>query len=489
MKVTENDQMEQYAVHQAKYTVLYELTPHGYYTIDRAGSILELNNNGLRMLGLDNEDSTRNKFISYVTHDTQAIFSEFIENVFETQEKHSCKISIVNQKNPGIFTQLEGMSFDNGDKCLILAIDISDYEMLKRKASRYQNIFASLPNGILSFNAGNGKIIDVNQTLSDIIGFDSEKLMGKYIWEIPVFSGIIKSEEELPGIEQNLKKHYTIKIKNKTLELEVVKNVYEFENSKEIQLNFKDVTERISYLKALEESKASLQELNTAKDKFFSIISHDLRSPFNSIMGFTELLNEKIDKEDYRKVKQYSEIIQKSSWSAMELLTNLLEWSRSQNNRIDFNPEYFSLTPVVDEVLQFSAPAAEQKSIILKKDIGDISLVADKAMISTILRNLISNAIKFTNYNGQIIISAIEQTDHIRISVSDNGIGIEPQMLEQLFDLGEKYSRKGTIQETGTGLGLVLCKEFVQKHNGTIWAESKVDEGSTFHFTIPKSQE
>lgn len=485
MKVSDNSQLEQYAVHHSKYTMLYDFIPHGYFTLDREGSILELNRNGYRMLGLESANSARYKFIRYLTHDTQAIFTEFLEKIFESEEKQTCKVSIVIQDSPEIYTRLEGMSFDNGSKCILLACDITDYEMLKKKTTRYKNIFESLEHGILTIDADNGKITDVNQTLSDLIGFDTEQIMGKYIWEIPIFSEIITSEKELPSLLNNLKKHYSFEIKGNSLDLEVVSNAYEFDHTKEIQLNFKDISERTQYLNALEESQASLEALNSAKDKFFSILSHDLRSPFNSILGFTELLNEKIDREDYRKVKQYSQIIQKSSWNAMELLTNLLEWSRSLNNKIDFKPENISLSPLVDEVLKFSEPAAEQKSITLTKEIENISLVADKAMLNTVLRNLISNAIKFTHCGGQVKVSAKLQNDSVKISISDNGIGMEPQLLEHLFEFGEKQSRKGTMQETGTGLGLVLCKEFVQKHQGTIWAESNVDEGSTFHFTIP----
>ena len=365
-KMKGNNKLEQLAVPQ-KYKMLYDFTPHGYFTLAKNGSIVELNLNGCKMLGLKEMNSEKTRFIRYVTHDTQSIFVSFFEKIFKTQEKQTCKISIVNRDNSQIFTQLEGIYLEDNSECLILAIDITDYEMLKNKATRYQNIFESITNGILTFDAESGKIADVNQALTNIVGYDSEDLMGKTIWKIPIFNEMIPSKEKLPDILNNLKTHYTIKVKDKVLELEMSVNTYVFGNSKEIQLNFWDISERINYLQALEENKNSLILLNNAKDKFFTILAHDLRSPFTSILGFAELLLEEINQGKYLKVKQFVGIIKESTWNAIGLLSNLMEWSRSQNGKMQFKPEYVSLDTVLNEVLAYSAFPCEQKSITIEK--------------------------------------------------------------------------------------------------------------------------
>jgi PAS domain S-box-containing protein len=248
-----------------------------------------------------------------------------------------------------------------------------------------------------------------------------------------------------------------------------------------------DVTQRREMEEALKESEANLVKLNATKDKFFSIIAHDLKSPFNSIIGIGELLNEQVIKKEYDGLEEYTSIMMESSHRAMNLLSNLLEWSRSQTGRMDFNPEYVRLSLLIDEAIDLSEFAANQKSIKINRHISDSALAyADKAMISSVLRNLISNALKFTKINGEIIISAKAIDNMHLIQVSDTGIGIRKEDINNLFRIDKIYSTKGTYNEGGTGLGLILCKEFVTKHGGEIWVESKEGTGSDFYFTIPR---
>jgi two-component system sensor histidine kinase/response regulator len=248
-----------------------------------------------------------------------------------------------------------------------------------------------------------------------------------------------------------------------------------------------DVTQRREMEEALKESEANLVKLNATKDKFFSIIAHDLKSPFNSIIGIGELLNEQVIKKEYDGLEEYTSIMTESSHRAMNLLTNLLEWSRSQTGRMDFSPEYIRLSLLIDEAIDLSEFAANQKSIKISRQISDSAVVyADKAMISSVLRNLISNALKFTKINGEIELSAKIIDNMYLIQVKDNGIGIRKEDLNNLFQIDKFYSTRGTYNEGGTGLGLILCKEFVTKHGGEIWAESKEGAGSDFCFTIPR---
>ena len=170
----------------------------------------------------------------------------------------------------------------------------------------------------------------------------------------------------------------------------------------------------------------------------------------------------------------------------MDLLLNLLEWSRCQSGRMEFNPEYFEIISLIKDVIKLLNDSAQQKSItIFEKLPHNVPVYADKAMISTILRNLISNAIKFTNLGGKVVISAKQKQNDLIVTISDDGIGIKKDAIKKLFHIEESFSTIGTLNEKGTGLGLILCKEFIEKHNGVVWVESEVGKGSVFHFTLP----
>ena len=233
-----------------------------------------------------------------------------------------------------------------------------------------------------------------------------------------------------------------------------------------------------------------LTSLNATKDKFFSIIAHDLKSPFNSIIGFSSLLSRQISEKDYEGIKKYATIIQESSQQALDLLVNLLEWSRSQTGKMVFTPEEVDVAFLISQSVGVLIGAAQQKQIAVHKQMpANLVVRADNAMVNTILRNLISNAIKFTNPGGSIVISAERKAEELLISVADNGVGINQVSINKLFRIEETYSTLGTQKEKGSGLGLLLCKEFVEKHGGRIWVESEVGKGSTFLFTIPLKKE
>ncbi len=234
------------------------------------------------------------------------------------------------------------------------------------------------------------------------------------------------------------------------------------------------------------ENEIRLYELNATKDKFFSIIAHDLKSPFNSIIGLSDLLSEKMHKKDYEGIEEYTEIIQNSAWRAMDLLKNLIVWSQLQTGRLDFRPEPVDLISMIIEVTELSKYSAFQKSISITREIPpDLTIIADKAMINTVLRNLISNAIKFTNPGGKVVISAAENENEVMVTVRDNGIGVKKEIIDKLFLIDSNVSRPGTQGEEGTGLGLILCRDFVVKHGGRIWAESEDGKWMRVTFTIP----
>lgn len=239
----------------------------------------------------------------------------------------------------------------------------------------------------------------------------------------------------------------------------------------------------------LEETNKQLSFLNATKDKIFSIIAHDLRNPFHTVMGFSELLMLKFNKLPQEKVSKYIQLIHTASLNGNNLLENLLHWSRSQTGKITFEPEPIDLSQVIRQTLNLININAHHKNITIDISVGSATQIfADPNMILTILRNLISNAIKFTPENGHISISSVSQLSYAEITIEDNGIGIAKEIQTTLFESNSGVSTRGTNNEQGTGLGLILCREFVERHGGKIWVESELGKGSKFKFTIPVSR-
>ncbi len=231
---------------------------------------------------------------------------------------------------------------------------------------------------------------------------------------------------------------------------------------------------------------AELNELNASKDKFFSIIAHDLKNPFNNIIGFSEILKEEINSGKLSKVNEYAEMINSSAVQTFRLLENLLEWANSQTKKISFNPSSVNLSELLNEEFNILNDTAIRKNIELKSFIPEnLVIMADRNMIKTVLRNLISNAIKFTPISGKVEVDAMTKNKYIEIAISDNGIGMTKETIAKLFRIDADLSTSGTENEKGTGLGLFLCKEFVEKHGGRIWVESEAGKGSQFIFTLP----
>ncbi len=236
----------------------------------------------------------------------------------------------------------------------------------------------------------------------------------------------------------------------------------------------------------IETQREKLFELNATKDKFFSIMAHDLKNPFNSLLGMSDLLFQNAFKYPPEKVQKYAKTMHSSSKHAYTLLENLLEWSRLQTGKL--TPKFTCETPslLINEVKMLLEPAANSKNINLISDvIDDDTLIVDSQMTKTVLRNLVTNALKFTFPEGTIMIECEKRGREMVFSVSDTGIGIEPEHLNKLFRIDSKLSRNGTADEKGTGLGLILCKEFVEIQHGRIWVESEMGTGSTFRFTAP----
>ena len=257
----------------------------------------------------------------------------------------------------------------------------------------------------------------------------------------------------------------------------------------------KDLITQIQELKQINTSlelkielrNSKLIEIISTNGKFLSIIAHDLRSPFSSIIWILELLKLSLKEFNKDEIEEYINLVYKSANNTLILLDNLLQWAITQNIEKTFNPVKINLYDLLLEEIQSLRTLSQEKQITMVEAIDQsLNVTADLQMVKTILRNLISNAIKYTNSYGEIIISASENKQFVEVAINDNGVGISAEDKMKLFKVEELHSTQGTHNEKGTGLGLLLCKEFIELHGGNLLLESEVGNGSRFSFTLPQ---
>jgi len=266
--------------------------------------------------------------------------------------------------------------------------------------------------------------------------------------------------------------------------------------SMEIVPEYSNVTGLKTYLMicfditTLKHAEKELRELNATKDKFFSIIAHDLKNPFTSLLGFSQLLSKNASKLDSDRVQQLAERMNESARQTYNLLENLLSWARIQTGNLSPVKQVLDAPDLLTEAIRVCSPGAVAKGIEISAEyVGNERTIADRQMINTVLRNIIINAIKFSYPGGEIALKVDLQGDMLLFSVTDAGMGIEEEHAEKVLTMDNNISRAGTANETGTGLGLILCKEFIEINGGRIWFESLVGEGTTFYFTLPAINE
>jgi signal transduction histidine kinase len=251
-----------------------------------------------------------------------------------------------------------------------------------------------------------------------------------------------------------------------------------------------EILMQIKALKAsnnrLEISRNELQEINRNKDKFFSIISHDFRGPLNSLTALLQILMKYAESFSKEELKDFGRNMNKSVHNLLDLLDNLFKWSQSQSRQITYRPQIFTLAEQVYKTISLLEPIAQHKNITILPEVDPYTKVhADIQMINFVLRNLLSNAIKFTHKGGLIQVTSMYTGHAVEIAVSDNGVGMSSKVMEKLFKINTCFTSNGTENEMGTGLGLILCQEFVQKNGGSIQVESELNKGTTFRFSVP----
>jgi len=313
------------------------------------------------------------------------------------------------------------------------------------------------------------KLRDANKILSEIYGRKNnfKKALGYYILYSKLNEEIINisKQNELNGITQKYE-NYKRQKENEN---------YRIKNVELSKLN-----------KELKRSKKELLKSNSAKDKFFNIIAHDLKNPFSILYTTSEILITYYDELNEKKQKEYIKTINTSTLHLLKLIENLLEWSRAQSGLKNFNPEEFNFTEIVRSSFELIRLNAELKNISAEmNDPGELLITGDKNMLKTVIRNLITNAIKFTNPLGRINVSFGIRNRKLVFKVTDSGVGIKKKDISKIFAIDKHYSTSGTSNEKGTGIGLLLCKEFIDKHKGKMIAESAYRKGSTFGFEIP----
>ena len=387
----------------------------------------------------------------------------------------------------------------HGKTCVLSVIhDISGHKesenALRESENKYHVLFSDSPDSYLIFEGGT--FVDCNKAAEKMLKGTREQIIGKSPRNLsPEYQpNGRRSDEWIAEILDDLivSGHRTfdwvhLACDGTEVNVEISVTTINLNGKKALFNSWRDISERKAAEKIQQENETRLRELNATKDKFFSIIAHDLKSPFNSIIGFSNLLAEQVREKDYDGIESYAEIIQRSSNRAMNLLKNLLDWSRVQTGRMEFNPEYLEIVHLINDEILLLSDLAKHKSIIISGKLPrNAPVFADRQMVSTIIRNLLSNALRFTKPGGMITVSLLERPENVEISVADTGIGMKHDILEKLFRIDESFSTSDTTNERGTGLGLILCHEFIIKHEGTIWAESTPNAGSVFHFSLPK---
>ena len=352
---------------------------------------------------------------------------------------------------------------------------------------RFKNLSELTFEGIIFHS--NSITIDCNDSLINLFGYSRDEIIGENVIKLiypddqPIAVQNIQKKVADPYEIRGVKKDGTI------FQIEIEARNVNIDDKQIRVAAIRDISERKKTQDQLKQNNIRLHDLNATKDKFFSIIAHDLRGPMNNLVGFSDLLERNHLAYDKEKLSHIINLMSTSAKKTFALLENLLIWSRSQRDKISFNPQTFICKELVSEILQEMEHLAFAKGISFETDKEDKGhpVFVDKDMFKTVYRNLISNAIKYTNEGGTISIGCGKEDEKfVKFFVKDNGVGIPKKNINKLFKLDENITTEGTHKEHGTGLGLTLCKDFVEKHGGHIWVESIENKGSTFWFTFPK---
>jgi len=497
MPITGKESKEEIKESEEFYRLLFDEAPVGYHRLDKRGKIVNINQTELRILGYSAEEMIGKYVWTFVVNEElskKAVLAKLsrkqppgrnYERTFRKKDG-STLLALVDDK---ILLDKKG----NIDGLLTAFQDITERNKAEEEILKLYRAIESSGEVIFMTNK-NGLITYINPTFTEIYGYTSEEVVGittprilksnkmnkeQYdkFWKIILSGGIANGQ-----------------LINKTKDGQLV----EMEGSANAVFDKRgnligflaiqrDVTERNKADLQLKKYAEDLNTSNVAKDKLFSILAHDLRGAFNVILGYSEFLYDDFEDLSVNEIKKYTNSIYETTQNTFKLFDNLLEWARMQMGRTLFSPSPFDICIIIKEVISMNLPIAQGKNIKIESQCNNKCLVyADENMVRTVLRNLLSNAIKFSNMNGTVSFEIIPIEEYIEIKVSDSGVGISEENLSKLFKIESNFSTLGTAEEKGTGLGLHLCKEFVEKCGGKIRVESVEGKGTSFYFTLPK---
>ena len=484
--------------HSSLFLELFRKSPIPYFLVDAGGVVHDLNESGMKLLEISGNQGTKPVITAFIADDSKAGFDHFLRSVFSAGTRNQCQVSLKSPKSSEKLVKIEGLVSQEKQIAFLIVVNITQQEQLDRMVHRERLLLRALIDNLpdtLYIKDEKGRKVIVNPADIRMMGYSKEEeVIGKN--DLEIFSD---SEIGRRGYEDDM---FVLTTGNPIQGRE--EDFYDAEGKQSWLLTSKipirdekgaiiglvgigrDITVRKQAAKTLALQKEQLIELNATKDKFFSIIAHDLRSPLGTIISLIDMMLEDLDDFNKDEIEKFMRMIRVSSNQLFSLLENLLLWARNQRGTIPFQPEIVDLQKNVNENINMVRGQAEKKEITLSAHIpGHIILSADKNMLDTILRNLLSNAIKYTPVKGRVEVTAKAAGQFAEISVRDSGVGISKENLAKLFTIAGKPSSPGTENEKGSGLGLILCREFVEKHQGIVRAESEPGHGSTFTFTIP----
>ncbi len=482
---------------ESNYRMLIENQTDLVVKVDLDGNFQFVSPSYCRAFGKTQNELLGKAFIPLVHEEDRETTLKAMESIFSPPYTAYVEQRAMTKEGWRWFSWVDTAILDNGGKVESIigaGRDITERKFaeqeLRRSEEKFRNLIAKMPDAVYK-STHEGKFLEVNSAMVQMLGYkDENELLEIDIKKDLYFdvaeresAALIEKYEEMAVFRLKKKDGSEIWVEDHGRHvLDQAGNVLYHEGI------MRDVTERIHNELEIQKYSEQLKESNAAKDKLISIISHDLKNPFHSINSAVKLVIDEWDEISEEDKLKFLKAILNTSEKSYNLLENLLLWSRQQMDIIEFLPEQISLSEVVLETLEIVKNAATLKGITIKTSVkGDCLVKADRIMISTVIRNLLTNAIKFTREKGKIEISARTKKDKIELAISDNGIGIPAEDIEKLFRIGQTYSTRGTNSESGTGLGLIIAKDFVEKNKGAIWVESEINKGTKFVVSLEKS--
>ena len=498
--LTENEPEDSHNNYITNFSEIIEFFPSGFFILDQDENFIEINKIGESLIGKRKKEILSKKFSEFIIESDIKQFKTILEKASKTSQSQIKELRIKTAGNsylPSLVMVKYNRYPNNSNSFYFLTIiDFTQQkvkeELIKDSEARFENMANTAPvmiwiadvEGLFSF---------VNKVWIEYSGKEVGDQLGMN-WLKDVhpddLESLLQTYRDAFRSRNPFTFEFRLKDRNDKYEWLMIRGTPRLSRDN-IFMGFIGSCTNINAQKEFEEKirrvNSELIEINASKDKFFSIISHDLRSPLGGLMQILEILDESYDSMEEEEKLIIIKEATSTSKQVFALMENLLEWSRIQAGKIPYEPEQIEILPMINELESLYNQNLKNKQISLKTDIEPgVSVFADIKMTNTILRNLISNAIKYTNPEGIILVSSESNENFQIIKVKDTGVGIDEEYSNRLFKPDSSYSTEGTAHEKGTGLGLVLCKELVEKQGGEIWVESQKGQGSTFLFSLPR---